>query len=192
MMPNKIDLLKITEPTIASSDTDVFYIRRIGENDDGFESNEMLITIINNLNMQKTPINTKVALHGVRKGCFVDERRPVMYNNVVLSRILEGGHQIVQEYFKETHFYDVTESYLAFKFGYLNNIEQVDSLWNLAARYGYETIQDERRMYDNKSLRAFQTTGSKIVFADYLMPEEMLGRQQINFPAMKYANEDIK
>lgn len=191
-MANKIDLLKITEPTIVSSDTDVFYIRKIGENDEGFESNEMLIAIINNLKMQKTPINTMVALYGDRKGCFVGERRSVMYNGVVLSDILEGDHQIVQEYFKETHFYDVTESYLAFKFGYLNNIEQVDALWSLAARYGYETIQDERRMLDNKSLRAFQTTGSKIVFADYLMPEEMLGRQQINFPAMKYANEDIK
>lgn len=191
-MANKIDLLKVTEPTIVSSDTDVFYIRKIGENDEGFESNEMLIAIINNLNMQKTPINTRVALYGDRQGCFVGERRSVMYNGVVLSDILEGDHQIVQEYFKETHFYDVTESYLAFKFGYLNNIEQVDALWSLAARYGYETIQDERRMYDNKSLRAFQTTGSKIVFADYLMPEEMLGRQQINFLAMKYANEDIK
>lgn len=190
-MANKIDLLKITEPTIVSSDTDVFYIRKIGENDEGFESNEMLIAIINNLNMQKTPINTRVALYGDRKGCFVGERRSVMYNGVVLSDILEGDHQIVQEYFKETHFYDVTESYLAFKFGYLNNIEQVDALWSLAARYGYETIQDERRMLDNNSLRAFQTTGSKIVFADYLMPEEMLGRQQINFPAIKYANDDI-
>lgn len=190
-MANKIDLLKITEPTIVSSDTDVFYIRKIGENADGYDEDEMMIAVINNLNMRRTPINTCVYDGGPKKGSYYDERRPIARNCAVLSSILENDSKLVQDYFKNEAFYDVTESFLAFKFGYLHNIKQVDALWSLAARYGYTPEQDERRMFDHDSLRAFQTTGNKIVFADYLDPAETIGRQQFNFPATEYGDEDI-
>ena len=185
-MANKIDLLKVTEPTVVSSDTDVFYIRKIGENEDGFEVDDMIISNLSSLGMEKTPMNTRYYSRGYSR-----DRNPLVYNGTILSSLLEDKHEIVLKHIKETEFYDVTEAYLAFKFGYLNNIEQVDALWALAGRYGYETIQDDYKMYDHNSPRAFHTTGSKIVFSDYLYPEETLGRQQINFPAMKYGNADI-
>ncbi len=185
-MANKIDLLKITEPTIVSSDTDVFYIRKIGENDEGFEVDDMIISNLSSLGMEKTPMNTRLYERG-----YSCDRNAIIYNGTMLSDILESECKTSREYFKETEFYDVTESYLAFKFGYLSNIEQVDALWSLAARYGYETIQDVRRIHNHNSIRAFQSTGSKIVFADYLSPSDIIGRQQINFPAIKYANDDI-
>lgn len=184
-MANKIDLLKITEPTIVSSDTDVFYIRRIGEND-YYDVDDMLISILHNLNFERTPVNS-----------YLNERKPLAQgswrglnsNYTVLSDILDS--EIACKYFRKTDFFDVTESYLAFKFGYVSNIEQIDALWDLAGRYGYELILDERNMLNENSLRAFYSTGSKIVFSDTLGPDNTVGRQQINFPAIKLYDDDI-
>ena len=187
MMPNKIDILNFHGSAILSTDDDIFYARPIGPNTDGYEEHDLMITLLSNLSGRQNYLNS---LYSIQNGRFQSWRH-INCNNFCITDIEEYCAQSL-DYLRSIDVINVTHEYLAFTYGYIRSVEQLDALWQLASSNGFEAEVYERGCHDEDTARAFYTTSNKIIFSDDLIPPDTIGRKQINFPAMKIFNDDYK
>ncbi|WP_288989413.1 hypothetical protein [uncultured Pseudoalteromonas sp.] len=186
-MVNKIDILKFQGSAILSTGDDIFYARPIGQNDDHYEEHDLMITLLSNLSGKQNHLNSFYSMQNDRLHSW----RSINCNYFCISEVAEYCAQSLH-YLRSIDVSNVTHEYLSFTYGYIRSVEQLDALWELASENGFEAKINERAVCGHDTARAFYTTSDKIIFSDELAPPNTIGRKQINFPAMKFYNEDYK
>lgn len=186
-MANKIDILNFKGSAILSTGDDVFYARPIGPNDDHYEEHDLMITLLGNLSGRQNFLNSFYFMQNDRFNSW----RSINCNYFCISEITEKNTKPL-EYLRSVEVVNVTHEYLSFTYGYIRNVEQLDSLWQLASEHGFKAELNDRAVCGEDTARAFYTTSNKIIFSDDLTPPNITGRKQINFPAMRFYSEDYK